>query len=105
MDCAIAGWGTTNIENGEHEVSDDLLWAPIRIVEISPSRDWWIYLTTTLEDRSRLIAVGKPWTPLKGKKKYPRAAGGPGDSGGGLLCKHDGKRYVFGVMNCGTRSV
>jgi len=102
MDCAIAGWGTTMLdENGEHKDSDVLLWAPIRMVELSPSRDNFIEERTTEQERSQLIAVG--WPPLdQGEPpKYPRASGGPGDSGGGLVCKYRGKIYLFGELQGG----
>jgi len=96
MDCAIAGWGTAN----NNDESNVLLWAPIRMVELSPNRDNWIEEEANLQERSRLIAVGRRGEPLNWGEplNYPRASGGPGDSGGGLVCKHDGERYLFGVM-------
>jgi len=113
MDCAIAGWGTTN----EGYKSDVLLWAPIRIVDITPSRDGWIEsffddAQWTAQERSRLIAAGQrresfsfkvgSKTVTRLKKVYPRAAVGPGDSGGGLVCKYRGNRYLFGVSSFGS---
>ena len=104
MNCAIAGWGTTN----DDDESDVLLWAPIRIVNMFLSRDNRI----DLPNSQAMIAAGQRREPFsfkvgsktvtRLKKVYPRAAVGPGDSGGGLVCKYRGNRYLFGVSSFGS---
>ena len=91
MDCKIVGWGRSSMRS-----PPDLLmrWANTHIVSREPFK-----MHGEFSYNNDLLPVGTPQN--KAEVKFEPASILSGDSGGGLICGHDGRDYVFGVAQGG----
>jgi len=90
MRCRMSGWG----KNNQGSNSEELQWARAEVVRGN--------------DRTRRMTSGTDLFPVAGRVGYyprkgtlrrVRASTAEGDSGGGLLCQHEGRIHVFGVSH------